>query len=102
MCIRDRDVSIQNELLEKLQNVLPGAAFIAEEKDNGVPGGLTWIIDPIDGTQNFINGYQHSAISVALVSEGEGCLGVVYDPYLPEMFWACRWGGAVSYTHLHQ
>ena len=69
--VTDIDVSIQNELLEKLQNVLPGAAFIAEEKDNRVPGGLTWIIDPIDGTQNFINGYQHSAISVALVSEGE-------------------------------
>ncbi len=92
--VTDIDVSIQNELLEKLQNVLPGAAFIAEEKDNRVPGGLTWIIDPIDGTQNFINGYQHSAISVALVSEGEGCLGVVYDPYLQEMFWAVRGGGA--------
>ena len=92
--VTDMDVSIQNELMEKLQDVLPGASFIAEEKDNGEPGGLAWLIDPIDGTQNFINGYQHSAISVALVSEGEGCLGVVYDPYLQEMFWAVRGGGA--------
>lgn len=92
--VTDMDVSIQNELMEKLQDVVPGASFIAEEKDNGEPAGLTWLIDPIDGTQNFINGYQHSAISVALVAEGKGCLGVVYDPYLQEMFWAVRGGGA--------
>ena len=54
--VTDMDVSIQNELMEKLQDVVPGASFIAEEKDNGEPAGLTWLIDPIDGTQNFING----------------------------------------------
>ena len=92
--VTDMDVSIQNELMDKLQEVLPQASFIAEEKVNGEVKGYTWIIDPIDGTQNFINGYQHSAISVALALEGEGLLGVVYDPYLREMFWAARGQGA--------
>ena len=53
-----------------------------------------FIVDPIDGTTNFIKDYHASAISIALLDEGQVVIGVVYNPYLDEMFWAERGMGA--------
>ena len=53
-----------------------------------------WVIDPMDGTTNFMRGYRHSAVSIGLVQDGEGVLGVVYNPYTEELFAAVRGEGA--------
>jgi myo-inositol-1(or 4)-monophosphatase len=91
------DVKVQEKLIAGLSVLFPGAQFFAEEKENA-PGllenGLCFIIDPIDGTTNFIHEMHCSAISVGLYDRKEPVFGAVYDPYLDEMFWAVRGEGA--------
>ena len=70
--------------------------FVGEEEDvhASVKDGYAFIVDPIDGTTNFIKDYHASAISVGLTKDGERYMGVVYNPYLDEMFTAVRGQGA--------
>lgn len=90
------DKKVQNVLEEKLLEILPGAVFIGEENETRVSTqmGFVFIADPIDGTTNFIKDYHMSAISVGLLRDGEKYIGVVYNPYLDEMFVAQRAKGA--------
>lgn len=91
------DVKVQNFLIEHLSALLPEAAFMAEEKENSwedLSRGLCFVIDPIDGTTNFIYNYGCSTISVALFENGETVFAAVYNPYLKEMFTACKGEGA--------
>jgi myo-inositol-1(or 4)-monophosphatase len=93
--VTEADIASQKFCVEQLQKLLPEANFFAEEKeDNKLQPGYNWIIDPIDGTTNFMRGIRHSAISIGLVKDGEGVLGVVYDPYQKEMFSAVKGEGA--------
>ena len=91
------DKATQDYLIEKITEAIPEATFVAEEKDNDVSvldGEYAFIIDPIDGTTNFIHEFSHSSISVACASRGEVIFGAVYNPYLDEMFYAERGKGA--------
>ncbi len=91
------DVEIQGYLIRQISEILPYAVFVAEEKDNdaaALDSDCCFVIDPIDGTTNFIHGYRHSCISVAMISHGEVVFAIVYDPYLREMFSAERGRGA--------
>ena len=115
------DRQVQNFLYKKLGELLPEAAFIGEEDevpakpgadqkgagqddasrtDNGqkdadpLKKGLTFIIDPIDGTTNFIKDYQASAVSIGLLKDGEPYIGVVLDPYKNELYYAQKGCGA--------
>lgn len=91
------DVKVQNYLISEIKAILPDAVFMAEEKENDpavLQGEHCFIIDPIDGTTNFIRNYRQSSISVAMVSRGEAVLGIVYNPYLDELFSAIAGGGA--------
>jgi myo-inositol-1(or 4)-monophosphatase len=89
------DVEVQNFLFTKLAKLYPTASFIGEEEDQrSTPGEYCFIIDPIDGTTNFIMDYHHSAISVALMYQGQIAAGVVYNPYLDELFHAERGTGS--------
>ena len=94
--VTEYDVAVENFLREKLLALLPEAVFFGEEE--ALPPhpekGWAFIVDPIDGTANFVRGLQHSAISVALARDGVVEYGVVYDPYKNEMFSAKRGGGA--------
>lgn len=93
--VTDMDVTVQKFLIEKLSEILPGSGFLAEEDDvHEETDGFLWVIDPIDGTTNYIYDYRHSAISVALLEHHEAVFGVVYDPYLDEMFIAAKGQGA--------
>ncbi len=91
------DAQVQRFLEDRLLSLLPGADFLGEE-DLGEELHAGWeyrfIVDPIDGTTNFVKGFPHSGISVGLARRGELILGVVYDPYLDELFTAQRGGGA--------
>lgn len=90
------DKKVQQELREKLLQILPEAVFVGEEEDihASIAEGYAFIVDPIDGTTNFIKNYHVSAISVGLARDGERYLGVVYNPYLNEMFTAVKGQGA--------
>ena len=90
------DKKVQETLKEKLTEILPAAAFVGEEDDihTSIQKGLAFIVDPIDGTTNFIKDYHVSAISVGLINDGRSYIGVVYNPYLDEMFTAERGKGA--------
>lgn len=89
------DVAVQKLLLEKLGEAFPNAIFFAEEKENGrLTDALTFIIDPIDGTTNFIRGLRHSCISVGVCEGGEPLCGMIYHPYADLLYYAVREGGA--------
>ena len=92
------DIEVQQFLYRELSVVLPEAGFIGEEEDAGnarqTNKDYCFIIDPIDGTTNFIFDYRHSCISVALKLRNEIILGVVYNPYLKELFTAEKGKGA--------
>lgn len=90
------DRKVQENIREKLLEILPEAVFVGEEEDihASIEKGFAFIVDPIDGTTNFIKDYHASAISVGLTKDGEKYIGVVYNPYLDEMFTAERGKGA--------
>ncbi len=90
------DKKVQQELKRRLAEILPEAVFVGEEEDihASVADGYAFIVDPIDGTTNFIKDYHLSAISVGLALDGERYMGVVYNPYLKELFTAVRGQGA--------
>ncbi|MCI9441164.1 MAG: inositol monophosphatase [Ruminococcus sp.] len=91
------DSRVQKELFDRLAEILPEAKFMGEE-DNASSSftgkGYLFIIDPIDGTTNFIRQNQASCISVGLLKDGESVLGVVYNPYKKELFYAEKGKGA--------
>ena len=94
------DRRVQALLMEKLQNALPEAKFKAEEDgaDKTDPTtGLCFVIDPIDGTANFIRDLSCSAVSVALLCEGIPVFGAVYQPYTDELFLAVKGQGTYRY-----
>ncbi len=87
--VTEFDVLVQNTLIEDILKVVPDAKFLAEEKDNNVSEvnkGHCFVIDPIDGTTNFIHDYKSSSISVGLLFDGTPVFGAVYDPYKDELF----------------
>lgn len=90
------DKMIQDFLFEKLSEAVPGCSFLGEEGDGEkiLSDGYCFIIDPIDGTTNFIKGFQHSAISVGLAKDKELIIGVVLDPDLNNLFYAEKGKGA--------
>ncbi|HYC05472.1 MAG TPA: inositol monophosphatase family protein [Azospirillaceae bacterium] len=80
----------------ELQKARPAYGFLMEEGGRiaGADKSHRWIVDPLDGTTNFLHGVPHFAISIALEREGEIVAGVVYSPVNDEMFWAEKGGGA--------
>ena len=91
------DLKVQEFLIRRVKELFPDATFFAEEKENSaedVQKEYCFIIDPIDGTTNFMHEYRRSAISLALVSRGEAVFGAVYDPYLDELFCAEKGNGS--------
>lgn len=89
------DKQAETILVEGLQSILPTATFITEEATIENRASITtWIIDPLDGTTNYLHGLPHYAVSVGLLHEDKLVLGVVYNPASDECFTAIRGGGA--------
>lgn len=89
------DTQIQNFILSRLEKLLPEAKVIAEEDNvHSFDDGYVWIVDPIDGTTNYAYDCKHSCISIALLNENDGYIGVVYNPYLDELFYAKKGEGS--------
>ena len=90
------DKQVQERLRTGLLEIMPDAHFVGEEGSTQqfAPTGTFFIVDPIDGTTNFIKDYHFSCISVALVVDNAAELGVIYNPYTDEIFYAQRGEGA--------
>lgn len=91
------DSMVQSFLIKKLSLLVPDACFIGEEdgySQRKLTDGSTFIIDPIDGTTNFICGFPVCGICVGFAEHGVMELGVVYNPFREELFAARRGGGA--------
>ena len=94
--VTNSDLRAEKIIIEELQKARPNYSFISEEfgKKNNKDTYNTWIIDPIDGTINFLHGIPHFAISIALKSNNEIISGLIYDPIKDEMFFAEKDSGA--------
>lgn len=89
------DEGVEALLEKQLLQLLPGSKLIGEEQDNEPLGdGYTWIIDPLDGTTNFIHDYRFSAVSIALLKDRQPVIGAIYQPYAQELFYAEKGKGA--------
>ncbi len=92
----EADFSVQREVQERLLAAWQDIQFMGEEKDNsGIDfSGPVWILDPVDGTTNLVHGFGQSSVSLALSVNSELELGVVYNPFSDELFYAVRGQGA--------
>ena len=94
--VTNSDLKVEKIIIEELEKARPNYSFISEERGIKANKDLenTWIIDPIDGTINFLHGVPHFAISIALKSKNEIVSGLIYDPIKDEMFFAEKDNGA--------
>ncbi len=94
--VTEVDRACEREIRRILEDEHPQIAFWGEETGRNAPReSLTWLVDPLDGTKNFVHGYPFVAVSIALVENLKPLIGVVYDPLRDEMFTAARGGGAL-------
>ncbi|MBR5445372.1 MAG: inositol monophosphatase [Clostridia bacterium] len=96
--VTDYDIRTENFLRENFARLLPEADMLGEESSEThavrIAEGLTLIVDPIDGTTNFIQDYRQSCISVGVCDRGTMVYGAVYNPYMDAMFTAAKGQGA--------
>ncbi len=93
--VSEVDRQAESLIIEELLKAYPGHSILAEE--SGVIEGqdeYRWIIDPLDGTTNFLHGFPHYAVSIACEHRGRLAHAVIYDPYKQELFAASRGDGA--------
>ena len=93
--VTEVDRAAEQAIIEVLRDAFPGHGILAEESgESGPESEFTWIIDPLDGTTNFIHGLPQYAVSIAQTKNGVLEHAVVYDPNTNEMFTASRGAGA--------
>jgi myo-inositol-1(or 4)-monophosphatase len=94
--VSNADLKAEKIIIEELKKARPYYSIISEEEgsETNKDKNNTWIIDPIDGTTNFLHGVPHFAISIALKSGDEIISGLIYDPIKDEMFYAEKERGA--------
>ena len=94
--VTNADVKAEKIIIEELKKGRPNYSIISEENgiENNKDGDNIWIIDPIDGTTNFLHGIPHFAISIALMSNNKIISGIIYDPIKDELFYAEKNNGA--------
>jgi myo-inositol-1(or 4)-monophosphatase len=90
------DLKAEQTLMEELMKARPGYGFLGEERGliEGSDKTHTWIVDPLDGTTNFLHAMPHFAINIALQREGQVVAGVTFNPANGDLFWAERGKGA--------
>ena len=94
--VTNADIKTEKIIIDELKKAKPNYSILSEE--NGLESNKDkenlWIIDPIDGTINFLHGIPHFAISIALMSKKEIISGIIYDPIKDELFYAEKNNGA--------
>src|SRR5579864_6361048 len=94
--VSSADLRAEKLLRTELGKGRPGYGFLMEESggEQGSDKHHRWIVDPLDGTTNFLHGIPHFAVSIALERDGDIVAGVIYEPLRDEMFWAEKGAGA--------
>jgi myo-inositol-1(or 4)-monophosphatase len=93
------DKASEQAVIDVIAKHRPGDAILAEESGGSQQTGRQWIVDPLDGTVNFVHGVPQVSVSVALYDETGGVVGVVYDPLRDELFAAATGSGATLNGH---
>ncbi|KJV06123.1 inositol monophosphatase family protein [Methylocucumis oryzae] len=89
------DRSAEREIIQIIKSAYPDHAILAEESGAHQGNDYVWVIDPLDGTTNFLHGFPQYAVSIAMKHKGKLEIGVIYDPLRDELFTAERGGGAM-------
>ena len=99
--VTNADIKVEKIIIDELKKARPSYSFITEENGRirNKDQNNNWVIDPIDGTVNFLHGIPHFAISIALQSNNEIVSGVIYDPIKDEIFFAEKNNGAFFNNH---
>ena len=99
--VTNSDLKTEKIIIEELKKAKPNFSIISEENgtEDNKDKNNTWIIDPIDGTVNFLHGIPHFAISLALKTNDEIVSGLIFDPIKNEMFYAEKDSGAFFNNH---
>ena len=99
--VTNSDFKTEKIIIDELKKAKPQYSILSEEYgvENNKDKNNFWIIDPIDGTVNFLHGIPHFAISIALKSENEIVSGIIFDPIKNEMFYAEKNNGAFFNNH---
>jgi myo-inositol-1(or 4)-monophosphatase len=92
--VSEVDRNAEAVIIQELRGRFPNHAILAEESGEQGQGDSQWIIDPLDGTTNYLHGFPQFAVSIAFKHRGQLECGVVYDPLREEMFTAARGQGA--------
>jgi myo-inositol-1(or 4)-monophosphatase len=89
------DRMAERDIINIIKSAYPDHAILAEESGQHQGNDFVWVIDPLDGTTNFLHGFPQYAVSIALKHKGKLEVGVIYDPLRDELFTAKRGGGAM-------
>jgi len=95
--VTETDLAVEDHLARRISERFPDHGILAEERAHKEPRGdcpYRWVIDPLDGTTNFVHAHPVYCVSICLEHSGEGLLGVVFAPYLEELFTAEKTRGA--------
>lgn len=92
--VTEVDIRAEQEIIAVIHKAYPSHAIVAEESGLQEGDDCEWIIDPLDGTTNFLHGIPQYAVSIAMRENNKLQLGVVYDPFKEELFCASRGEGA--------
>ncbi len=92
--VTEVDRTAEQEIIKVILDAYPDHSILAEESGEHKGNDYVWVIDPLDGTTNFLHGYPQYAVSIALINKGKIEIGVVYDPLRDELFTAEKGGGA--------
>ena len=85
----------EKEIIKEFRRSTPDYAILGEETGSTGQHRYTWVIDPLDGTSNYLRGFPHFCVSIALVENGEPIHGVIFDPLRNELFTSSRGSGTV-------
>jgi len=95
--VTETDTTVEALIVDRLRAIFPDHRFLGEEGGGDewrVPGPPIWLVDPLDGTNNFAHGFPPVGVSLALLVEGQPVVGVIHDPLRSETFAATAGGGA--------
>jgi myo-inositol-1(or 4)-monophosphatase len=92
--VSEVDRLAETEIIRELKRAYPRHAILAEESGAAGQSKNTWVIDPLDGTHNYLRGYPHFSVSIALLEHGDPIVAVVFDPLSGELFTASKGDGA--------
>src|SRR5690606_18526302 len=97
--VSEVDQEAERTIVETLRSAYPEHAILAEEGGASGSSDYVWIVDPLDGTTNFLHGFPQYAVSIALMHRGVITQAVVYDPNRNDLFTARRGRGAYLNVH---